>query len=279
MIRPRVQGTLSSKKTCRFSAPAKIQKSADKKMLSCRYEMKYRISESKAAAIEHHIQQYLPKDHYSKIQPGGDYPIVSLYLDSPDLKLCKETLSGKKNRFKLRIRSYSDEVGTPCFFEIKRRLNNIIIKSRARILSENISEVLSSLWLPDQKYKTDKEIVRQFQFYAQSINAKPITRVRYIRRAYEGASENRVRVTFDRQLSCNTSYLPSVSLNGGRWQRVELGRVILEIKFTSHYPAWLSRMVKTFNLQLQSTSKYTASIKNSALLGYDMPSVSEGIYG
>ena len=37
--------------------------------LRCRFEMKYQISESKAAAVEHFIQPYLSPDRYCKLQP------------------------------------------------------------------------------------------------------------------------------------------------------------------------------------------------------------------
>ena len=95
---------------------AKTGKGAGKltdELLACRYEFKYRISESKAAAIEQFIKPYLYLDHYCKLQPSSTYPIVTLYLDSQGLRLCRQTLEGNKNRFKLRIRSYTDELNYP----------------------------------------------------------------------------------------------------------------------------------------------------------------------
>ena len=102
------------------------------RMLACRFEMKYVIDEIKAAGIVRYIRPFLQMDRYSKLQRRGMYPIVSLYLDSPELRLCRESLTGQKNRFKLRIRSYTDEPEYPRFFEIKRRINQVIIKSRRR---------------------------------------------------------------------------------------------------------------------------------------------------
>jgi hypothetical protein len=107
--------------------------------LKCRFEMKYVISESKAAAMQRFIEPYLELDYYSKLQPHGCYPIVSLYLDSDNMQLCIESLRGKLKRFKLRIRSYSDEPNYPRFFEIKRRANVVIIKSRARVRTEDVA--------------------------------------------------------------------------------------------------------------------------------------------
>jgi len=239
----------------------------DSPLFLSRYEFKYRISQAKAAAVEQYVKSYLHLDHYSQNQPGGVYPIVSLYLDTDDLKLCQETLRGKKNRFKLRVRSYSDEPGTPYFFEIKRRLNDIIMKGRARVTKEIVQSMLSGKSVPPERYKSDEQLLKQFQLYMYSLNAKPVVKVRYIRRAYEDNSENRVRITFDRKLCYNPSNDPEVSLNGSGWKRIELGYVILEIKFTARYPGWLSRMVRSYNLQRRSMSKYTASMRQSYYKG------------
>jgi SPX domain protein involved in polyphosphate accumulation len=241
--------------------------------LRCRHELKYHISESKAEAIAQFIKPYLQLDRYCKLHRSGDYPIVSLYLDSNDMQLCRESLGGHKNRFKLRIRSYTDEPDYPRFLEIKRRINTIIMKSRARVMHSDVPTLLAALHLPSQNYTADTETINQFQFYMNNIKARPAVLVRYTRQAYEGGLENRVRVTFDRELAYHVTSLPEVRLAGGAWQRnsYTLGGVILEVKFTAHYPVWLNRMVKCFNLRQQSISKYASSIKESCLLKFCAP--------
>ncbi len=241
--------------------------------LSCRFELKYRISESKAAAVEQFVRSYLHLDRYSQIRTGYAYPIISLYMDSANLNLCRETLTGKKSRFKLRIRSYSDDLDKPRFFEIKRRVNNVIIKSRVRVMDNEVASVIMGHPLPPREYKNDENVLRQFQLYMNTINARPMVLIRYIRKAYESDSDNRVRVTFDRQLCYNVTQEPKVRFNCTGWQKHPLESVILEIKFTSRYPAWLSRMVKCFNLQQQSMSKYASSVKHSCSMGFCAPLV------
>jgi hypothetical protein len=241
--------------------------------LWCRYEMKYVISESKAAAIVQFIEPYLKLDRYCRVQPRGSYPIVSLYLDSDDLQLCKESLRGLLQRFKLRIRSYSDDLNYPRFFEIKRRANTVIIKSRARIMPNDVSVLLSGQYIPPlQNHQTEVDTIKQFQLYMKSIGARPKILIRYMRQAYEGEGENRVRVTFDRQLVYKVSNDPEISFNGQGWQH-NLSGVILEIKFTGRYPAWLGRMVQYFDLQHWSMSKYVTSVKKAFSLGFYAPNV------
>ena len=118
------------------AAPA--QTAVVDRMLASRFEMKYVIDEIKAAGIVRYIRPFLQMDRYSKLQRRGMYPIVSLYLDSAELRLCRESLTGQKNRFKLRIRSYTDEPKYPRFFEIKRRMNQVIIKSRAQVADADV---------------------------------------------------------------------------------------------------------------------------------------------
>lgn len=246
-------------------------------ILGCRYEMKYYISESQAEAIVQFIKPYLKLDRYCKLQKSGDYPIVSLYLDSGNLQLCQESLRGQNNRFKLRIRSYTDEPDYPRFFEIKRRMNTIIIKNRARVMQRDVQTLLAGLPQPPQSYTADIETIDQFQLYMNSIRAKPAVLVRYLRQAYEGDSENRVRVTFDRELAYNVTSLPEVRFGGVGWQRhpYTFNGVIMEIKFKDRYPEWLSRMVRCFNLRQQSISKYASSIKESCLLKFCAPQLTE----
>ena len=239
-----------------------------------RQELKYRISESKAEAIAQFVKSYLHLDRYCKLRRGGAYPIVSLYLDSNDMLLCRESLTGQKNRYKLRVRSYTDEPDYPCFLEIKRRMNTTILKSRARVMHHDVATLLSGLSLPPQNYNVDdEEALRQFRLYMDSINARPVILIRYMRQAYEGDSDNRVRVTFDRQLCYKVTSTPEVALNGRGWQHhsISLGGVILEIKFTGLYPAWISQMVKYFDLQQRPISKYVSSVKESCTLGFCAP--------
>jgi hypothetical protein len=247
-------------------------KTADR-MLGCRYEMKYLVSESKAEAIAQFIKPYLQVDRYSKLQRSGDYPIVSLYLDSDDLRLCLESLTGVKNRFKLRVRSYTDELDYPRFFEIKRRINTVIVKSRARVMDRDVLTLLAGLPLPPQNYSADLETINQFQLYINNIKAKPKILVRYMRRAYEGDSETRVRVTFDRKLCYCVTDAPEVRFGGRGWQEntITIGGVILEIKFTNCFPAWLNRMVSYFDLRQDAISKYATSIKEACSLGFCAP--------
>lgn len=255
------------------SAPVK-KVNADR-MLACRFEMKYVIDEIKAAGIVRYIRPFLEPDRYSKLQRDGMYPIVSLYLDSPELQLCRESLTGVKNRFKLRIRSYTDEPEYPRFFEIKRRINQVIFKSRARVTDGDVPILLRGGSLPPQGYTTDEKALNQFHLYVASIHAGPMVLIRYMRQAFEGTLPDPVRVTFDREICYKVTHEPYVRLGGPGWQRHTLttGHTILEIKFTGCYPAWLPHLVRDFELEVTPVSKYATSITQACRFGFCGPAL------
>lgn len=254
-----------------LSKKFRLAESADR-TLGCRYEMKYVISQAKALAIEKFVRLYLKMDHYSKLRDSGFYPVASLYLDSADLALCRESLDGHKNRFKLRVRSYDDIDDSYCFFEIKRRINTIIMKSRTRVKKIDVAHLLRNRYVhPSQNYMTDENTLRQFQLYMAGIGARPSVHIRYLRKAFEGDSDNRVRITFDRQLFYKTADTAELILAGPGWQRHSVESVILEIKFTGRYPFWLKQMAEYFCLNQRSMSKYASSIKTACSLRFCAP--------
>ncbi len=233
----------------------------DDTFLAQRYELKYRITELQAQLIREYIKPIVPLDKYSAIAPKHSYDISSLYLDSSVLTLFSETIEGKCNRFKLRARGYDDNPDSPIFFEVKRRLNRVIVKSRFKAQKKDLKPFLmDNITPPSQPGQDDKDL-HQFLTYCRLMKAKPITLVKYKREAYETTAKNRVRITFDRELCCQQMSEPVIKVNGPGWKPVKINFVILEIKFTSNYPSWLSNMIKMFNLNVSSMSKYCSSVK------------------
>src|SRR5882672_12799942 len=116
---------------------------ATDRMQQSRFELKYLIPEDTALKVRDFVRCYLDFDEYSVGKPNYSYPVHSLYLDSDDLKLYWDTINGDKNRFKLRLRYYSTNADTPVFFEIKRRMNNCILKQRGGIPQDSINHLLS----------------------------------------------------------------------------------------------------------------------------------------
>ena len=88
-----------------------------------------------------------------------------------------------------------------------------------------------------------------------------MTLVRYMREAYENQNDSKVRITFDRQLCCKYVKTPLFTLNGQGWNEIPINFVILEIKFTASFPSWLTDLVRLFDLNRQSMSKYCSCVR------------------
>ena len=239
-------------------------------MIRSRHELKYLVTEAQAVAIAERIRPFMLPDRHSTT---GAYSIVSLYLDSDDLRLCRESLEGIKNRFKLRIRSYSDDPDAPCYFEIKRRVNQVIVKSRARVPRGLAGPLLADAARPSVVGSDEYKNLTQFLYYRQQIHARPVVRVRYFRQAFESRFADDVRVTIDRQLSLKITRTLELGRDGSGWQRWPERGVVLEIKFTHGYPTWVSRLVQQFGLQPQSMSKYVRLLTHASALRFCAPAV------
>src|SRR6058998_1280480 len=113
------------------------------RMQQQRFELKYLIPEETALLVRDFVRSYLEMDEFSVGRPNYSYPVHSLYLDSDDLKLYWRTINGDKNRFKLRLRYYSATDDAPVFFEIKRRINNCILKQRGGVRHSAIAGLLA----------------------------------------------------------------------------------------------------------------------------------------
>ena len=237
---------------------------APDRTLRCRFELKYLLPEPVAQALEARLAPSLTLDRFSAGQPRGEYPIASLYLDSPDLRLYRESMEGRATRFKLRVRAYDDAPASPCFLEVKRRINAVVTKTRARIERDELREALTPAGPPSGRAPAPADDRRRFQFCHNAIAAGPVILVRYMRRAYEDDSPGRLRVTFDRDLRQAICREPEIRVAGPRYERVPLGGVVLEIKFAGGFPPWLARLVRSFSLGARSVSKYTICLRHAA---------------
>src|SRR4051794_19590072 len=126
------------------------------KMQLQRFELKYMIDDSTALAVRDFVGTRLELDEFSVGKPNFSYPVHSLYLDSEDLHLFQSTVNSEKNRYKLRLRYYSDKPGAPVFFEIKRRVDSAILKQRCGVRREAVDDILAG-HTPDPEAFLSKE--------------------------------------------------------------------------------------------------------------------------
>ena len=235
-----------------------------------RFELKYQIREEVALAVRDFVAAYLEIDEYGATRANLSYPVHSLYLDSDTLTLYWNTINGNKNRYKLRLRFYENRPSAPIYFEIKRRMNDAILKQRGAVKREAVDWILSGhLPGPSNLVSSDPKHLVALQRFSQLMvenHAKPKAHVSYLREAWISPHDNSVRVTMDREVLCAPEPTARFVAEMDRPVRVFGRAVILELKFTGRFPDWFRELVRVFSLPQCSAAKYADGV---ALLGED----------
>ena len=233
-----------------------------------RLEYKYQISESLALAVRSFVCSHLELDEYGANQPDNSYTIHSLYLDSRDLKTYWDTINGDKNRYKLRLRYYSEDPGSPVFFEVKRRVNDAILKQRGGVRRKAVDDLLAG-HLPEPEHLLTAQAkqyvaLQRFSQLMLSIQARPKAHVCYRREAWVSTHDNSVRVTMDREVRVAPEFTSRLQTSMGDHVMPFDGMVILELKFTGRFPNWFRDLTEALGLFRTSAAKYADGL---ALLG------------
>ena len=236
------------------------------RLQSSRFELKYVIHPSLVRPVREFTLSYLEPDEHADPKDNWEYPVHSLYLDSPTLALARATIQGHKNRFKLRIRFYDHKPESPVFFEIKRRVADVILKQRANVKRSALPGLLAGE-MPRWEHLTkadadDSEFgaLQQFCSLRDMLRADGQAYVSYKREAYVTPNDNSVRLTFDRNIS-GTPYRGTFDLDNTRGAvHPKVNGTVLELKFTDRFPNWMRQLVEVFDLERRSMAKYVACV-------------------
>ncbi len=230
-----------------------------------RWELKYIIPEATAQAVRQFVSSYTVLDDYGVGKPHNSYPIHSLYLDSEALTIYWHTINGNKNRFKLRLRFYDNDPESPVFFEIKRRMNNAILKQRGGVRRKSVDYILAGhLPQPEHLIKQDspKEHValQRFSQYLKEYKAVPKAHIHYLREAWVSRHDNSLRVTFDRNVLISAEPTARLEIDHVNPTCVYGKDVVLEFKFTGRFPDYLRECCRIFGLTTTTAAKYADGI-------------------
>ncbi len=248
--------------------------------LVTRYEAKYIIPRSLIPEIRAFIRPFCRPDPYAHGNPP-EYTITTLQLDDSRYSLHNAKEFGALNRFKLRARTYGTIGSTPIFAEIKAKLEDTIIKSRAVIPFEAWDrELVFGVYLPDFFRSERQEIdFLQFRRLAREIGAEPKALVRYIRESYVGTLDSYARVTFDRNLQYQITASWTDFGRSGLWRSMDSAEaqgfglpysgVVMEVKSLSQTPVWMMDLVERFELSKRGNCKYSTAIwREGVFTGY-----------
>lgn len=233
-----------------------------------RFELKYIVNDEIATSVRDFVGAYLQIDEFGATQPNLSYPVHSLYLDSDQLATYWHTINGNKNRYKLRLRFYENQPSAPVFFEIKRRVNDAILKQRGAVRRDAVDWLLAGhLPAPEHSVSSDQKHLLALQRFCELLNqihARPKAHVAYFREAWISSDNNSVRITMDRKIRCSPESTARLSSEMEQPISVFGDNVVLELKFSGRYPEWFRELVRVYGLRQCAAAKYADGV---ALLG------------
>lgn len=239
-------------------------------MLAHRYELKFPTDAfAKERFLESASHGLVPDPHGE----NATYRVTSQYFDTADLVAYREKLDGERNRVKFRLRFYSiDWTDRPqvrgAFMEIKHRIDNCVFKERVALTDQGAEAILADssklLCLEDHIKPTEREKRSTITAIVRAASATGFAAVHvisYLREAWMGRENERLRVTFD---SCCEVYHPAdfhhIGQSGGR-MILAPSRYITELKFDTAIPRWIRDVVALHGFRVQRFSKYAAGIR------------------
>lgn len=211
-----------------------------------RVEKKYRLTPALKDALLQSILPHLTPDAH------GRSTICSLYLDTPDHLIIRNSIDARVYKEKLRLRSYGTPgADTPVFLEIKKKFKGVVYKRRETLPLHTAMDYIVGGAPP-----TDSQIMREIdyamRFYHQP---QPAMLIAYERDAYFDKTLPNLRITFDTNVRYREDDL---RLEHGHHGTLLLppDAILMEIKTDGAMPVWLARALSDHGILPTSFSKY-----------------------
>lgn len=214
------------------------------------------------------------------------YVVTTLQLDNLMGDLWRAKERKVINRFKLRIRTYGDQCQGPVFLELKRKIGQMVSKSRVS-LPGPIHDLRTIFGDETRNSLGDVQSVNAYMDFVRLVNeigARPRVYIRYHRESYASVSDVYGRVTLDSRLCYAPArqwVWPSPQI---RWRSADtptgLNRpyagYILELKCGAQQPTWMADLVERFSLVQGGFCKYATAMRlESIFQGWQYSAASE----
>ena len=222
-----------------------------------RVEKKYRLTPAQKDALLAIIGPRLTPDAH------GCNTICSLYLDTPDHLIIRNSIIARTYKEKLRLRSY----GTPTmddlvFLEIKKKFKRVVYKRRERM---TLREAMA--YIEHGEKPCDSQIMREIDYAMHFYRSpKPMMLIAYEREAYFDAENPDLRITFDTNVRARNTDCRLENGSHGEYLLPE-DVILMEIKTGGAMPVWLAGALSQYGILPGRFSKYgTAYLRNAGLI-------------
>ena len=215
---------------------------------SYRHEIKFETDSHKAEIIRHKIESIMAPDKFA--DSYGRYRVNSIYFETPYNQdyILKEL--GTKERQKLRLRNYT---GSDVFkLEIKSKIGDVATKYVTTLSKEEALEIFEGEYGILLDKNTADSVYTYYQLKANVY--RPLINVSYDRHAYFFGDEG-FRVTFDSDIRVSAANEEFFEEKIPQFPVTD--KTIIEVKYDSFVPHWITKLMSDMGLSAGSFSKYT----------------------
>ena len=223
-----------------------------------RFEQKYILETRTYQQLFLELTPYMKPDQYGVSQ------ISSIYFDTPDHRLIRNSLEKPVYKEKLRLRCYgSPKPQDPVFVELKKKYMGTVYKRRVALSLQAAESYLYQRLPPEVDSQVLREVDYMYSFYHTLI---PTAYIAYQRVALYGLEDANLRVTFDWNLRWRCENLHLDAGTEGQFLLPEV-QFLMEIKVPCAMPVWMARLLDTLQIFPTSFSKYGVAYQNSMAHG------------
>ena len=218
-----------------------------------RIEKKYLLTERQFGALFASVGDMLLPDRF------GRSTVMSLYLDTPDHRIIRESVEAVDYKQKLRRRSYGTaSAGTTVFLELKKKFGGVVYKRRAAMTLADAGAYLERGVLPG-KSQILSEIDWAMRFYGRP---EPAMLIACEREALVCGERPDLRLTFDRDVRYRETDL-RLDRGSAGIRLLPAGTVLMEIKTAGSMPLRLAHALDACGILPGSFSKYGTAYARS----------------
>ena len=211
-----------------------------------RIEKKYLLTESQYEALFQRIGSHLRPDEF------GRSTVLSLYLDTPDHRIIRNSIEAVDYKEKLRLRSYGTAAAdSRVFLELKKKFGGVVYKRRASMTLAEAERYLRTGVKPFES-QIMSEIDWAMKLYGRPQGAMLIA---CEREAWFDEEHPDLRLTFDRNIRSRENELRLDKGSAGV-NLLPKDTVLLEIKTAGAMPLWLAQALDEEGILPGSFSKY-----------------------
>ena len=222
-----------------------------------RYEKKYIIKPEQYEGFRRQLDEHIQPDRFFSST------VCSIYYDTEDFSLIRNSIEKPIYKEKLRLRSY----GVPgpeseVFVELKGKFKGLVYKRRVLLHTREAAD-----WLAGERCAPGEgQVIREVDWFLKTNPVSPKAFIGCDRTAYVLKEQPELRITFDENIRWRDTELDLCMGSHGESILPE-GYVLMELKIPQSAPMWLARMLSENSIFPQGFSKYGTCYRENLING------------